>query len=279
MEVYLNRRGLREEEWGEEKQRQLSRKERRELAKAIKSVEKKSQVILGEIYSPPRIALHLQKKGYQVGSSFDLQTGWDLSQDNHRRQMWRILREERPEVLVVSPPCTVFSRLQAINWGRMTPGHQVRLLQTGREHLQLAVAVMKWLDESQTSDLDELPAGRIRVCVPGPEIEEKKTWSRSGRYEFNHQSQVGWTWGSDHPGRGQSMGRHDVGTMEGSQRAMQCQELIEEFKRGSPITGEELPPGEGAELDEPGSPRTPGRCPIRARRGRTGLRPNFTGGN
>ena len=138
VEVYLNRRGLREEEWGEEKQRQLSRKERRELAKAIKSVEKKSQVILGEIYSPPRIALHLQKKGYQVGSSFDLQTGWDLSQDNHRRQMWRILREERPEVLVVSPPCTAFSRLQAINWGRMMPGHQVRLLQTGREHLQLA---------------------------------------------------------------------------------------------------------------------------------------------
>ena len=101
-------------------------------------MEKKSQVILGEIYSPPRIALHLQKKGYQVGSSFDLQTGWDLSQDNHRRQMWRILREERPEVLVVSPPCTAFSRLQAINWGRMMPGHQVRLLQTGREHLQLA---------------------------------------------------------------------------------------------------------------------------------------------
>ncbi|CAK9011962.1 Retrovirus-related Pol polyprotein from transposon RE2 (Retro element 2) (AtRE2) [Includes: Protease RE2 [Durusdinium trenchii] len=124
VEVYLNRRGLREEEWGEEKQRQLSRKERRELAKAIKSVEKKSQVILGEIYSPPRIALHLRKKGYQVGSSFDLQTGWDLSQDNHRRQMWRILREERPEVLVVSPPCTAFSRLQAINWGRMMPGHQ-----------------------------------------------------------------------------------------------------------------------------------------------------------
>lgn len=78
---------------------------------------------VGELYCPPRISEPLKKKG-PVGTSFDLQTGWGLSREDRRREMWRVLREERPEV---RPHCfaTVYGLQQAINWGRVS--HEKRV--------------------------------------------------------------------------------------------------------------------------------------------------------
>ena len=77
--------------------------------------------VLSEVFCPPRITKLLRKRGYDVGTSFDLQTGWDLSKPEERKAMWKALREEQPEVILACPPCKAFSRMQAVNWGRMDP--------------------------------------------------------------------------------------------------------------------------------------------------------------
>lgn len=91
-----------------------------------------------------------------TGTSFDLMTGWDLTDPGH---MWKALREESPQVIIACPPCTAFSQLQAINRGRMPMERKVHLLRTGKEHLQLAIAVLKWQLKRGGAILFEHPDG------------------------------------------------------------------------------------------------------------------------
>ena len=89
-EIYVivkpDRRGEHEMDWGDDRNRQLSRKERQLIEKAMKKAEAKLRpVAVGELYSPPRISNHLKKKGLEVGTSFDLLTRWDLAQEDQKR--------------------------------------------------------------------------------------------------------------------------------------------------------------------------------------------------
>ena len=147
-EVYVNfrpsRRTTFQDEWEEAKTTQLSRKNRQMIEKALKANQDKFKVTMAEVYSPPRISPLLEKMGLKVGPSYDLVTNWDLSDPHQRRAMWKSLREERPEVILACPPCTAFSRMQVINWGRMSTAKRVSMLQAGKEHLHLAIAVLKW---------------------------------------------------------------------------------------------------------------------------------------
>lgn len=165
-EVYVQLKSSRrknfQEHWEENKSTQLSRKNRQMLTKAMKQAEEKFKnqdgVSISEVYSPPRIAPHLEKRGWRVGSSFDLLTGWDLADPKQRLQMWRalrILREERPRVIIACPPCTAFSQLQAINFGRMDADKKIHMLQIGREH----VAVLRWQLRRGGAVLFEHPDG------------------------------------------------------------------------------------------------------------------------
>ena len=143
VEVYLTRRGEREDLWDELKNSSYSRRDRQNLQKAMSNVEKHIGPI-SELYSPPRISAAAEKKGLEAGTCFDLQTGWDRSQEFDRKQMWKVLREERPEVIAVCPPCGPFSQMQAIDKGRGDPAKAMRILYAGQEHLRLAVAVCIW---------------------------------------------------------------------------------------------------------------------------------------
>mgnify|MGYP000158354039 CR=1 FL=1 len=48
------------------------------------------------------------RRRMKAGRSFDLTTGVDLSQPAEVSAYWRYLRDSRPRVIVMAPPCTPF---------------------------------------------------------------------------------------------------------------------------------------------------------------------------
>ena len=83
--------------------------DRKIIAAAILGVD------VSEIYSPERVAKVCKAFGLEPGSSMDLTNGWDFDLGEHRRRAVRQLREEKPTLLIGSPPCTQFSILQNLN--------------------------------------------------------------------------------------------------------------------------------------------------------------------
>ena len=88
--------------------------------------ERRSQTraIVSEIYSAPRVtamARRRKKYGIEPGVALDLTTSddqgrpWDFSDPRARQRAKELFEQERPLLLIGSPMCTAFSRLQAIN--------------------------------------------------------------------------------------------------------------------------------------------------------------------
>ena len=66
-----------------------------------------------EFYSPPRVLPSARMKGLVGCFSLDLLTGWDLK-DRHASALARTLLDIMAvQVMILSPPCTAFSQLQA----------------------------------------------------------------------------------------------------------------------------------------------------------------------
>lgn len=155
--------------------RRLSRANKKKLAKAMR--ERRDAVQIGEVYGPGRMKEAASEWKLSMSTCYDLLTGWDLAQEDHRKAMWQALREEKPDFLIISPPCTAFSQLQAVNWGRMMPQRRVALLKAGLEHLQLAAAAVKWQLNRGGHILFEQPAGAsswkepcIQAVAQRPEV-------------------------------------------------------------------------------------------------------------
>ena len=75
-----------------------------------------------ELLSPPRVTQRAGLLGLRPGQAFDLVDGVDLGTVPGRALVWAYLEAHRPRCVVVSSPCTTFSRLMAICKGRMPPG-------------------------------------------------------------------------------------------------------------------------------------------------------------
>ena len=71
-----------------------------------------------EIFSPVRVVAMAENMGLIGGLSMDLRTGWDFTKAEDRERCRQYVRRTRPLVLIGSPPCTMFSRLQNLNWGK-----------------------------------------------------------------------------------------------------------------------------------------------------------------
>ncbi|CAL1141278.1 unnamed protein product [Cladocopium goreaui] len=116
------------------------------LCSLLKDVIAKGKV--AEIFSPPRVAAQAQVVGLAPGFSIDLETKrgdgthWDLSKDEHIRDLFQLLDYEKPEFLGGSPPCGPFSKLQNIvdAKGNVSPEVRAQRLKDGRKHLRTAVS-------------------------------------------------------------------------------------------------------------------------------------------
>ena len=90
---------------------------KRERSRAVKAV-------VSEIYSPPRLTAAtklLPELRLIPGFALDLTTAdvdgalWDFDSKVMRDRAMKKVREERPQLLIVSPMCTAFSTWQHIN--------------------------------------------------------------------------------------------------------------------------------------------------------------------
>ncbi len=142
--VAKHNRGKMEDAFEGDKVTHFAKKDRKKLNKKIEHLFGQWEPVVSEVYSPPRVAAEASRHGMKAGSSFDLKTGWDLSKAEDRKDMWRSLKEEKPSLLVLCPPCHPFSVLQELNFDRMGMERSIALVKTGLEHLELAAALAKW---------------------------------------------------------------------------------------------------------------------------------------
>ena len=75
-----------------------------------------------EIFSPPRTTRRATHRGARGGWSLDIATTctttgrkWNLLEDRDQRKARSMLRRDKPQLLIASPPCTKFSNLQKMN--------------------------------------------------------------------------------------------------------------------------------------------------------------------
>ena len=85
-----------------------------------------------ELFSPPRVTAEIIERecpAIQTTSTpaFDLKTGWDFFDVRHRKRFWDLLREEDPDLTVMTPECKGFSVLMNVNWEKMDPQEAKRL--------------------------------------------------------------------------------------------------------------------------------------------------------
>ena len=68
-------------------------------------------VDITEVYSPQRVVEVCHRYGLIKGDSFDLRTGFDLSDPEVQRRVIKIIVETNAKLVILSPPCTKFSTL------------------------------------------------------------------------------------------------------------------------------------------------------------------------
>ena len=75
----------------------------------------KTSVDVTEAYSPERVIKWCKKYRLLPGDAFDLLTGWNFDNLEHRNRAAKRIVETKPKLLICSPPCTLFSILQNLN--------------------------------------------------------------------------------------------------------------------------------------------------------------------
>lgn len=96
-----------------------------------------------EVYSPRRVlAVAVDEMELSGEVSADLETGWDFTKLDHRIALVIQVKARRPEVLVLSPPCTLFSTLMNLNWCKMPRATREAKFLEGLLHLEFCCLLM-----------------------------------------------------------------------------------------------------------------------------------------
>ena len=152
-----------------------------------------------EVFSPPRVGVHVRKAGMRTAGSYDITTGTDLLGFAGRAVVLHALTSDRPAFTMVSPPCRMYSSLMwMFNFPRMSEEHRsgqqaeadcmldfamhvcrIQHQQSGFwcfEHPQKAlswsrdsVQQMLALPGVQTVSFDQC---RVGLCLPGSSVQE-----------------------------------------------------------------------------------------------------------
>ena len=116
----------------------MNRSSRKRLKKAL------NELKISEVFSEPRIAKTGKRLGLQQGTSFDIKTGFDFNNQEDRVRAWRKLQVEKPDLLILCPPCGPFSLLQEWNYPRMKMEKAMCMLGEGVEHLTFSMEMFEW---------------------------------------------------------------------------------------------------------------------------------------
>ena len=114
-----------------------------------KQIKELLAVDVAEIFSPRRVNEFASEYELIGGWSLDLTTldeegkPWDFSSVQMRNKAARKVLEEKPTLLIGSPPCTYFSRLMSITWSRMNPEEAWAKWNQAIEHLNFCMHLYK----------------------------------------------------------------------------------------------------------------------------------------
>ena len=112
-------------------------------------------VDVSEVFSPPRVGKEALKFGLEVGDAMDLTTGWDFNKEEDRTKAEELIEQQKPLVLIGSPPCVAFSQLQT-----MIPDsdRKRRQLAEGIRHMEFMAKLYRKQVEGGRVFLHENPA-------------------------------------------------------------------------------------------------------------------------
>ena len=151
-------------------------------------------VDIAEIYSPPRVTTEGKKHGLRIGEAMDLTTGWDFRRSEDRSRAMAYIDKYKPQLIIGSPMCTMFSSLQALSgWNEQKSKRWTE----ARRHIKFVVEVYrKQLSEGRLF-LHEHPARAISwdlkeirklqrefgviICEADQCMYGLKTWDSEGR--------------------------------------------------------------------------------------------------
>ena len=101
-----------------------------------------------EIYAPPRVTKMAERMNMIPGLALDLSTldpedgqPWDFKNEDKRRKAEEMVRDKRALLVIGSPMCTTFSRLQHMNFSRMTQEQVKEVQEHGRKHLEFCITL------------------------------------------------------------------------------------------------------------------------------------------
>ena len=118
-----------------------------------------------ELHSPPRVNSMIERMGLAPGFSLDLTTNdpednqpWDFNKEEKRNKAEGLVKSKAAVLMIVSPMCAAFSRLQELNFPR-TDARRVReILEYGTCHLEWCMRLCKLQHEQGLYFLFEHPA-------------------------------------------------------------------------------------------------------------------------
>ena len=70
---------------------------------------------VSEVFSPERVTAVCEKYGLVPGQAMDVKNGFDFDLASDRKKAWDSIINDKPKLIIGSPPCTFFSRLQELN--------------------------------------------------------------------------------------------------------------------------------------------------------------------
>ena len=101
---------------------------------------KNISVDMAEMYSPPRVTKKGQEMGLKTGGAMGLTTGWDFRRQADRDRAWEYIGKHRPQLIIGSPMCQMFSQLQTLSgWTE----EKSRRWCEAREHIKFMIAVYR----------------------------------------------------------------------------------------------------------------------------------------
>ena len=118
-----------------------------------------------QVDSPPRMCEMAEKLNMKGGFSLDLTTkdengqAWDLSQQFFRTKALKLLEEVKPMLLVVCPPCTMFSTMQIVIIAKMGEADVKTCTEAAVSHFAFAVLLCIRQSHAGRSFVIEHPVG------------------------------------------------------------------------------------------------------------------------
>lgn len=113
-------------------------------------------VEIAEIYSPPRVTTQAKTFGLRAGEAMDIITGWDFRSSAQRKRAWDYIQDQKPLLLIGSPMCTMFSRLQHLRkWTESKEQRWVEAVQ----HIKFVVQLYREQIRGGRFFIHEHPAG------------------------------------------------------------------------------------------------------------------------